>query len=172
MGIKNMVAGKTNNTFIQFFRYIFVGGGATVVQWGILVLLVELFGLNANLSNAIGFIGGLVTNYLISTYWVFDESKVKNKAAEFTAFALIGVVGLGINQGIIWIFDKPLADAKVFGNLLSPERYYLIGQVLATGVAFFWNFFARKILLYNKNTGETSKDEVSKKSDSKEIINN
>lgn len=46
---------KSNNTAAQFIRYVFVGGGATVVQWGILVLLKEAFGINANLANAVGF---------------------------------------------------------------------------------------------------------------------
>ena len=53
-------------------------------------------------------------------------------------------------QGLIWLFDKPLAQAQVFGKLLPADKYYLVGQVLATGIAFFWNFFARKYLLYNK----------------------
>ncbi|MBQ8967097.1 GtrA family protein [Ruminococcus sp.] len=136
----------------QFIRYVFVGGGATVVQWGLLVLLKEVFDMNANLANAIGFVGGLVFNYVISTLWVFDNSTavVKNKAAEFMAFALIGVVGLGINQGLIWLFDKYFADRSLFGGLLPEDKYYLVGQVLATGLAFFWNFFARKYLLYNR----------------------
>ena len=111
----NSLTRKTDNTIAQFIRYVFVGGGATVVQWGLLVVLKEFCGMNANIANAIGFIGGLIFNYVISTLWVFDNSAVKNKAAEFTAFALIGVVGLGINQGIIWLFDKTLAERKVFG---------------------------------------------------------
>jgi len=41
---------KSNSTAAQFIRYVFVGGGATVVQWGILVLLKEAFGINANLA--------------------------------------------------------------------------------------------------------------------------
>lgn len=146
----NSLTRKTDNTIGQFIRYVFVGGGATVVQWGLLVVLKEFCGMNANIANAIGFIGGLIFNYVISTLWVFDNSAVKNKAAEFTAFALIGVVGLGINQGIIWLFDKTLAERKVFGDLLPASKYYLVGQVLATGIAFFWNFFARKYLIYNK----------------------
>lgn len=146
----NSLTRKTDNTIAQFIRYVFVGGGATVVQWGLLVVLKEFCGMNANIANAIGFIGGLIFNYVISTLWVFDNSAVKNKAAEFTAFALIGVVGLGINQGIIWLFDKTLAERKVFGDLLPASKYYLVGQVLATGIAFFWNFFARKYLIYNK----------------------
>ena len=152
MKIKELFVGKTDSTFVQFFRYIFVGGGATVVQWGLLILFRELVGLDANIANMIGFAGGLVSNYLVSKLWVFDEEStaVKNKGAEFTAFCIIGIVGFGINQGLVWLFDKPLARAEVFGDIIPADKYYLIGQVAATGIAFFWNFFARKFLLYNK----------------------
>lgn len=125
-----------------------------MVQWGLLVLFKEIFGLGANTANVIGFTGGLIFNYNISTLWVFDNSALKNKSAEFTAFALIGVVGLGINQGIIWLFDKGLSDKEIFGGIIPTDKYYLIGQVLATELAFFWNFFARKKLLYNKTEGK------------------
>lgn len=150
MGLKKLFIDKSNSTAVQFFRYIFVGGGATVVHWGLLLLFKELAGLDANLANAIGFVGGLICNYVISTYWVFEASSIKNKGIEFTAFAVIGVVGLGINQAIIWLFDKPLARNVAFGGLMPADKYYIAGQVLATAVAFFWNFFARKYLLYNR----------------------
>lgn len=164
MGLKKLFINKTDSTFIQFFRYIFVGGGATVVQYLILILLRECFGIDANIANAFGFVGGLVTNYFISTYWVFDKSTLKNKGVEFAAFALIGIVGFGINQGLIWLFDKPLASKNALGGIIPVKQYYLVGQVLATGITFFWNFFARKILLFSKGRSgkEEKTDEINK----------
>lgn len=34
-----LFAGATENTLIQFFRYCFVGGAATVIDWGVSALL-------------------------------------------------------------------------------------------------------------------------------------
>ena len=50
MKIKELFTGETDNTFIQFFRYLFVGGFAFVVDYGTLMLLVEVFGFNAKLG--------------------------------------------------------------------------------------------------------------------------
>lgn len=36
MKIKQLFSGDTDNTFIQFFRYVFVGGFAFVVDYGIM----------------------------------------------------------------------------------------------------------------------------------------
>ncbi len=146
MDLKKLVSGKTDNTFIQFFRYVFVGGAATVVDWGSSYLFFHfIFGDKyAVAANVISFILGLVTNFLISTVWVFDGSKVKNKFAEFLSFAAIGVVGLLMTVGITKLFEIKLADVT---NL-----YQIIGKVVSTAAAFFWNFFARKYLLYNKKS--------------------
>ena len=148
------MAGKTNNTFVQFFRYIFVGGFATVVHYFVLIFFTEVFGINANISNLIAFTIGLIVNYIISTLWVFDKGKVNNKWIEFLIFAIIGVVGLGINQFFIWLFDNPFREMAIFdglfGGFITVDKYYIIGQVIATGVSFIWNFVARKFILYNK----------------------
>ena len=34
-----LFSGDTDNTLIQFFRYLFVGGLATVVDWGVSYIL-------------------------------------------------------------------------------------------------------------------------------------
>ncbi|MCR5143053.1 MAG: GtrA family protein [Ruminococcus sp.] len=143
MDLKKLISGKTDNTFIQFFRYLFVGGAATVVDWGSSYIIFRfVFGNKyAVAANVISFILGLVTNYLISTVWVFDGSKVKNKFAEFLSFAAIGVVGLLLTIGITKLFEIKLSDVT--------DLYQLIGKVVSTAAAFFWNFFARKYLLYN-----------------------
>ena len=152
MNLKKLISGKTDNTLIQLFRYVFVGGIATVVDWGSSYLLFHfIFGNKyAIAANVISFILGLITNFIISTIWVFEESKVKNKFAEFISFAAIGVVGLLMTVGITKLFEIWLAD--------STHLYQIIGKVVSTAAAFFWNFFARKYLLYSKK--ETNNKEI------------
>ena len=116
MKIKSLFVGDTDNTFIQFFRYCFVGGFAFVVDFGVMTLLTEVFSVYPVVSSTVSFVAGLLVNYLLSTFWIFKNSKIKNRFAEFLAFALIGVIGLGINAAIIWLFQNPLATGLVFGG--------------------------------------------------------
>lgn len=148
MKIKNLFVGETNNTFIQFFRYIFVGGFATVVDWGLSAILFYIvFGQHlAVLCNGLSFVAGLIVNYFISTFWVFGNSKIKNKFVEFLSFAAIGIVGLLITLGVTYLFEWFLAD--------KTSLYQMIAKVASTALSFFWNFFARKFLLFNKNNKE------------------
>ncbi len=150
MMLKKLFVEKTDNTLVQFFRYVFVGGVAFLVDYGILMLLVELFGFYEIAANVISFIAGLAVNYALSTLWVFDESKVKNRMAEFIVFAVIGVIGMLINTGVLWLFTDIFTDINLFGHILPADKYYLIGKIAATGVSFIWNFVARKVILFSK----------------------
>ena len=144
--LKKLFVGDTENTLIQFFRYCFVGGLAFLVDFVTSYLLFRfVFGERASfgwVANSLSFIAGLAVNYLISTFWIFKNSKVENKLLEFLSFAAIGVVGLLITIGITKLFEKLLAD--------KTSLFQIIAKLVATAVSFLWNFFARKILLYSK----------------------
>ena len=129
---------KTDNWFIQLFRYFFVGGFAFLVDYGLLVLLTEVFGLHYLVSATISFLAGLVVNYLLSPSWIFRKSTLENKWAEFLIFAVIGVVGLGLNNLLLYLFTDKL------------HIHYMISKLLTTAIVMIWNFGARKIILFNK----------------------
>ena len=139
-----LFSGDTDNTLIQFFRYLFVGGLATVVDWGISYLLFRyaFHEHYAVAANSISFVAGLIVNYVISTFWIFKNSRVDNKLVEFISFAAIGVVGLLITIGITKLFEIWLGD--------TTSLFQIIAKIVSTAVSFLWNFFARKILLYTK----------------------
>lgn len=151
MKLSQLFKGETDDTFIQFFRYLFVGGLAFVVDYGTLALLVEAFGMNDKVAAAVAFILGLAVNYILSTLWIFKNSKINNRLAEFAAFALIGVIGLGINVAIIAFFDDVIAPSQPL-KFIPKDKYYLIGKLVSTVVVFIWNFAARKFIIFNKKT--------------------
>lgn len=135
--LKLLFREKTTNSFIQFFRYIFVGGFAFLTD-AFVLWLCEKF-MNYMLAAAIAFIVGLAVNYLLSTWFVFSESEqVKNKAKEFAAYAVIGIIGLGLTEFIMYL----LTDVC--------NWYFMFSKVLAAAIVLIWNFIARKKILYSK----------------------
>ncbi len=128
---------ETDNSFIQLFRYLFVGGFAFVVDFGLLFLLTDYFSFHYIVSATISFIAGLMVNYLLSTRWIFRHSRLKSKVAEFTIYTLIGVVGLLLNDILIYVFTE-------FAHF-----HYLVSKLLTTVLVMLWNFFGRKIVLFN-----------------------
>lgn len=127
---------RSDRLVVQLARYVVVGGLAFVVDFGALIGLTELGGINYLASAAIAFLLGLVTNYLLSIGWVFNRRAVDNPGAEFALFAGIGIVGLGLNEGIIWGLTEGLAV------------WYPLSKIASTAVVFGWNFGVRKALLF------------------------
>ena len=150
---------ETSNTAIQFFRSIFVGGLASVVDTLVMILCKELFQMPETWAVVFGFIVGLTVNYIVSTFWVFAKAKVKNRTADFIGFAVIGIIGLGLTQLIIAPFAEHnifqsagfLVKNAVFSPLIPIDKYYIIGKCLAIVLVYMWNFFARKFILYPKS---------------------
>ena len=129
---------RTNSTFLQLFRYFFVGGFAFLVDFGALYAFTEYAHLHYLISAAIGFILGLITNYLLSISWVFNKRKMQNRMLEFAVFTLIGLVGLGLNELLLWVFTDIFLV------------YYLVSKLITAVIVLFWNFFARKLILFNQ----------------------
>jgi len=112
-----------------------VGGLAFVVDFGLLYLLTELLGLYYLISAAIAFLFGLLTNYSLSRLWVFDRRTIKNVAVELVITA-IGIVGLGLNEVIIWFVREKI------------HFHYMIAKAISAGIVLIWNFGARKAVLF------------------------
>ena len=140
--VQHFYKGDANSTFIQFFRYTFVGGVAFIVDFGTLALLTEVFKMHYLLSAGIAFILGLTVNYILSISWVFNSRTVDNRLLEFVYFSVIGLIGLGLNELFLWILTDLFAI------------YYLLSKIITTIIVYFWNFFARKFILFNKVKNE------------------
>ena len=129
---KKIFYGASDNLLIQFVRYFFVGGFAFIVDFGLLYILTEYAGLHYLLSATLSFIAGLVVNYIISCIWVFNNSKFRNRIVEFLFFAAIGVVGLGFNDLLIWLFRLYRHTLHVLQNCRC--RYGLLVELLRSQI--------------------------------------
>jgi putative flippase GtrA len=121
---------------VQLFKYALVGGAAFALDFSLLYLLTEYVHLYYVVSATAAFVAGLLFNYVLSVYWVFTDRALANKYAEFLVFSLIGVIGLLLNDGLIWSLTE-------LGHI-----HYLASKAIAAMIIFFWNFFARRQVLF------------------------
>jgi putative flippase GtrA len=156
--IKALFVSPTENSFVQFFRFLFVGGIATVVDVAVVTLSYEtcglgvadlsLFGfdLGALLASALGFVVGLAVNYLLSIVWIFRNQNI-DRIKEFLSFALIGMIGLVVKLLTVALLERYVLDLSK--TLLGLIPMVTVVSCIATLVAFVWNFVARKFILYS-----------------------
>ena len=133
-----------NSVAPQLVRYALVSVIALVADVGTLYTFTQYGHVYYLASAAIGFLIGVVVNYLLSLKWVFRQRVFANSSIEFALFAGIGVVGLALNEVGMWFIKEQLGF------------HYLGAKAITTIAVFFWNFGARKALLFSAATAVTS----------------
>ena len=79
-----------------------VGVIAFVIDYGLLALLTEAFGVNYLVSATISFTASVVFNYAASMRYVFTHKEGMSRRREFAIFVVLSVIGLGLNNGCMW----------------------------------------------------------------------
>jgi putative flippase GtrA len=129
----------------EFARYLIVGGSAFLVDFGILYLsktfLLSGFGVTGvYIATALGFIAGLVYNYILSLIFVFKKAKEKVQGKTFRAFitfSVIGVIGLG------------LTELGMYLGVSVMDINYLLVKVVMAAIVLLWNYLARKFFIFD-----------------------
>lgn len=121
--------------FQQIIKFGIVGFLAFCVDYGILFLLTDIFYCNYLLSSAVAFSISTVFNYILSMKFVFVSKDNTNKIAEFSAFVLLSLIGVGITVLLMFVFVD-------FMSL-----HYLLAKILVTIIVMFYNFVTRKLFL-------------------------
>ena len=134
--VEKLLRQPTDNVFIQAFRYVLSGALAYGVDYCSLIIFVEIFKIYYLTAALVAFLLGSITAYILNVRWVFDKRTFKNRYFEISIFIVIAVVGLILNQYIIWFFTE------------NVNFHYLFSKLAATMIVVIWNFFARKYFLF------------------------
>ena len=118
--------------FEQIVKFGIVGAIAFVIDYAVLFVLVQFLHMDSIIAATISFTVSVIFNYLASMKYVF--------------VGRADVIGLCINDGIMWILNGILSP-------FIPTYYYLVSKIVATAIVMVWNFVSRKIFLEEKNQG-------------------
>ena len=118
----------------KFFKFIIVGFSGLIVDFSITILLKEKLGIHRYIANSTGFIFAASSNYLFNRFWTFESNNPK-VLTEYSTFILISLIGLGINNLIIYLFEKKL-------------KFYF-AKFFAIMVTSLWNFTANYYLNFS-----------------------
>jgi putative flippase GtrA len=119
----------------QFVDFAAVGGIAFLIDYSILMFLSQQIGWNPVFSAFISYVVSTVFNYLASMRFVFKHRDDLSKKREFVLFVIFSLIGLLMNEIIIWI------GTQSFGNGAFAVT---ASKLVATVIVAIWNFFSRK----------------------------
>ena len=120
--------------FWEVFRFLVVGGGCFLLEYFLLYTLTEYGGLDPLVSAPIAFTVSLVVNYILCVYVVKQEQK--QTSLQMALFVLTSLMGLGINQLVMWFF------IDIMGI------WYMFAKVIASAIVMIWNYFTKRYVLH------------------------
>jgi len=132
----------------RFFKFAFVGALGSVTDFSLLNFLVEVVGLVPLIANGFSFSAAVLQNFILNRWWTYPESRIHNTRQQMAKFALVSLVGLGINQFVFGFSDEFLRPYWV-DWLSSAELGFTLSynsaKLFAIGVVLFWNFAANRL---------------------------
>ena len=124
----------------QLVKFGIVGLSSTAVNFAVLNLMLIVFHQNRYSAVTVAFLISVVNGYIWNKRWTFKAAQAKAVHTQFTQFLLVNTVGLGLDLLIIKLISVPLEH----DFHLSMVKATNLAQLVATGVAVFWNFFANR----------------------------
>jgi len=148
----------------QLAKYVVVGGMNTLVDIGILTLIILLAKNSSapaealiysgiitltfySLYKGFSFIIANINSFYWNKYWTFSQKETQQKSsAQFFQFFTVSLIGLLINVIIAsFVFHSvpPMAG-------LNPDQWGLIGAAAGSLTGMVWNFLGYKFIVFEK----------------------
>lgn len=120
---------KSKSLYIQIFKFVVVGGIATLIDWIIYFVLFNYFHIFPLISNIISYSISVIYNFIMSVKWVFDtkDKSMKRLLFEFIVLSLLGLI---ISEFIIWFFLEILSFDSIIAKILSTLIVMVINFIL------------------------------------------
>lgn len=119
----------------QIMKFGIIGVIAFGIDYGLLIFLTEVFGIEYLLSATISFTVSVVFNYVASMRYVFAHKEGMSRRREFVIFVVLSAIGLVINNVCLWAGT----------DLLGVD--YRLSKIAVTAIVMVWNFITRKLFL-------------------------
>lgn len=124
-----------NELILKFLKFALVGFSGVFVDFGITWVGRERMKLNQYAANSAGFVAAVISNYVLNRIWTFQNSDPA-VAVQFGKFALVALVGLGMNNLIIYLLNG------------KGKLNFYVSKLAATGIVMIWNFGANYLFTF------------------------
>jgi putative flippase GtrA len=121
--------------------YFFVGGVSFLANFGIFLIFVHLMGLHWVAGNLAGFVIGTFINYMLSVRFVFKSKNFLRRDFEVFLAFIVSALGVVLETMLIHL-GHDMASLNLN-----------VSKLAAAGVVFFWNYGARRFLIFGAVKG-------------------
>ena len=149
----------------RFFKFAIVGTLGAVIDFGVLNLMYKVFNwsllastpsftrvvradillsddFQLSASKSLSFTCAVLSNFVWNRLWTFPESRERPIRTQLLQFALVNVIGLGINILVL------VNLAALFSHFVPDPFDYNLANAIAIIIVLFWNFGINRIWTY------------------------
>jgi putative flippase GtrA len=120
---------------LKFLKFCIVGTTGMFIDFGTTWLLKEKVKINKYVANSTGFILAASSNYILNRIWTF-ESIDPQIATQYGLFFIISLIGLGINNLIIYVLHGRL------------KYNFYLSKLFAIVIVTIWNFLMNFLITF------------------------
>ncbi len=139
----------SRRTIRLFLNYIWIGGFATVIDTGALILFRVKFGLYVWLSAGLAYICGMATNFLLNKYLNFS-SESRSFLKQARTFFVVASIGLVMKALLMEVFVH------------AAHMRLLVAQVVAVGIVMIWSFWGHHRMTFQGGIRSYMSDRLAK----------
>lgn len=120
----------------RLIKFCVVGCSGMIVDFFFTWLCKEKLKWNKYISNSIGFILAATNNYVWNRIWTFQSQNLE-VAREYISFIVISLIGLGLNNLIIYLLHEKL------------HFNFYLSKIIAIGCVTLWNFSLNYVFTFH-----------------------
>ena len=122
--------------FFKLTRFCIVGFSGLGIDFLTTWILKENGKLNQYFSNSCGFIIAASSNYYLNRIWTFNSIN-PDISTEYTNFIFVSIIGLALNNLLIFTFQKKF------------QKEFYFAKILAILITTVWNFLANNFYTFS-----------------------
>lgn len=123
--------GLTSNTFVKFCLIGVVNG---IVGFSIILSLLYIFQVNYLVSNSLGYLGGILTSFLLNKYVNFrSDGRVR---FEFPVFIVSFAIAYLANMLVLSFLVEFVQVKEIVGLILAAGVYTVLFYILSRFIVF------------------------------------
>ncbi len=116
-------------------KFALVGFASLAVEYLFLGYFLQALNMNYLMATTIAFIISIVVNYVLSMRYVFSHKQDMSRRREFTIFAVLSAIGLGLN------------DLYMFVGVSILNIGTMAMKLISTFFVTWYNYFSRRKFL-------------------------
>ncbi len=131
---------KSNRRDIkQVIQYSITGGAWFWSGYAMFAVCYSFFGFDIVVSKVISYIFGLIVNFLLERFWVFDSRDARKDLDKITfKYIVLSTINLLIDTSIVWSLNR--AGVTPY-----------IGQFVSAGFFTVWNYIWYKMWVFARS---------------------